>query len=220
MNKDKLFSYLKKQKVNVLIKLLDDCYCCMRTQDIRNIFGQIEDKFIKKSIDDGKAILKKVQKFKKDSLRGVYYAPFDINSKNFMNVPEETDIWFETLGDFLTESSRLSEQGDHTNAVKCFGILFELIDKMDDEIVFADELGIWMLPIKEEPCIRAYFKSAAAILNAEEYAQVVLPILRQDSYSSFCNKAYAKAKLAANKQQKIALEEGIAQNKIRIGLKN
>ncbi len=215
MNKDKLFSYLKRQKLNVLIKLLDDCYHCMKTQNIRDVFGHIEDQFINKSAGNGKAILKKIQKFKEDSLQGVYYAPFNINSKNFMNIPEETDMWFENLGDFLTESSQLSTQDDHLNAVKCFGILFELIDKMDDEMVFADELGIWMLPIQLEPCIRAYFKSAATILNEEEYAKAVLPVLRQDSYSSFCNKAYEKAKRAANKQQKAALEENIAKNKVR-----
>ena len=211
---------MKHQKPSELIKLLDDCYGCMKIRDIKNVFGHIEDKFIKKSSGDGKAILKKVQKFQKDSLQGVYYAPFDINSKNFMDVPEETDMWFENLAEFLTESSRLSMQGDHVNAVKCFEILFELIDKMCDEIVFADELGIWMLPIKEEPCITAYFKSAAAILNPEEYAKAVLPVIRQDSYSSFCNKAYAKAKSSANKQQKIVLEESIAHNKVRISEKN
>jgi len=220
MDKNKLFKYIKThQKPRELIKLLDDCYSCMKIRDIKNVFGHIEDKFIKKSNGDGKAILKKVQKFQKDSLQGVYYAPFDINSKNFMNIPEETDMWFENLAEFLTESSRLSMQCDHVNAVKCFEILFELIDKMCDEIVFADELGIWMLPIKMEPCITAYFKSAAAILNPKEYAKTVLPVIRQDSCASFCNKAYEKANRAANTQQKIALEENIIRNNIRVSQK-
>jgi hypothetical protein len=90
----------------------------------------------------------------------------------------------------------------------------------DDEIVFADELGMWMLPIDKKPCISAYFKSAAAILNPDEYANAVLPVIREDSYSSFCNKAYEKAKRAANKEQKTALDKMIDHHQIRTGQNN
>ena len=97
-------------------------------------------------------------------------------------------------------------------------MLFELSSKLgDDEIVFSDELGMWMLPIDEKPCISAYFKSAAAILNADEYANAALPVIREDSYSSFCNKAYEKAKRSANKKQKTALDKMIDRHKIKIG---
>lgn len=217
MNKNRLFSYLKRQKSAELIKLLNDCYNCMKTRDIKDVFGHIEHKIFNKIPCDGKNILNNVQKFMDDSLQGSYYAPFNINSKNFMDVPEETDIWFEKLGELLIESSQLSIQGDHTNAVKCFGTLFELIGKMEsgEEIVFADELGMWMLPIKEEPCIRAYIKSAATILEPEEYIEAVLPVIRYDSHSAFKNKAYEKAKRAANKHQKALLEGKIVQLKIR-----
>lgn len=218
MNKDKLFSYLKRQKSSELIKLLDDCYSCIKSRDIRNVFGHIENTFLKELHDDGKDILKDVQKFMDDSLKGTYYAPFDINSKNFMDVPEETDMWFEKLGELLTESSRLSTQGDHIHTVKCFRILFELIDKLgSEEIVFADEAGMWMLPIKEEPCIKAYLKSAAAILEPEEYVEAVLPVIRYDSYSSFINKAYEKSKSVANKKQQALLDDRIIQLE-RLGL--
>jgi hypothetical protein len=213
MDKNKLFKYIKHQKPSELIKLLDDCYSCMRARDIQSIFGHIENKFLKKAPNAKKNILNDVQKFLNDSLKGIYYAPFNINSKNFRDVPEETDMWFDKLGELLIASSQLSIQGDHINAVKCFGILFELINKMEsgEEIVFADELGMWMLPIKEEPCITSYFKSAAAVFEPEEYVNAVLPVIRYDSHSSFKNKAYEKAKRAANKKQKIVLEEKIGQ---------
>jgi hypothetical protein len=61
------------------------------------------------------------------------------------------------------------------------------------------------------------FKSAAAILNPDEYVNAVLPVIREDSYSSFCNKAYEKAKRAANKEQKTALDQMIDHHKIKIG---
>lgn len=215
MNKSKLFDCLEKKKKSDLINLLSDCYDSMKTRQISEIFSCIGDES-RKTPSDGKTVLKNVKKFFNDSLNGVYYAPFDINSKNFMHVPEETDMWFEKLGDFMIESSNLSAQGDHINAVKSFGILFDLSTKLgNDEIVFADELGMWMLPIDKKPCISAYFKSAAAILNPDEYANAVLPVIREDSYSSFCNKAYEKAKQAAHKEQKTALDQMIDHHQIR-----
>jgi len=175
MNKEKLFTYLKEQPASELLELLDACYCHMKTGEIQSVFGDLEDKFLAEAPSDGEEILNSVQKFIAASLNGDYYAPFDINSKNFMNVPEETDMWFEKLAELLTESLQLSQQGDHISAVKCFGALYELIDTVmaSGELVFADELGMWMLPIRQEPCIKAYLESAAAILEPEEYVEVV-----------------------------------------------
>lgn len=218
MNKTKLFDYLKKRKSSELIKLLDDCYSCMKTRDISAVFGHIESKLpVNKSPNGGNKLLKSVNKFRDASLNGEYYAPFDINSKNYMDVPEETDMWFEQLGDLLTDSTHLSNHGDHINAVKCFEILYMLMEKIDrgEEIVFADELGMWMLPINEEPCINAYFKSAAAVYDPDKYVKAVLPIIRSDGYSSFKNKAYDKAKRAANKSQKLLLDNEIIRHEIR-----
>jgi hypothetical protein len=218
MNKTKLFAYLKKRKSSELIKLLDGCYNLMKTRDIDAVFGHIESKLpINKSPNDGKKLFKIVDRFRDASFDGEYYAPFDINSKNYMNVPEETDMWFEKLSDLLTDSTNLSNQGYHINAVKCFEILFMLMENVDrgEEIVFADELGMWMLPINEEPCINAYFKSAAAIYEPDKYVKAVLPLIRTDGYSSFKNKAYEKAKRAASKSQKLLLDSEIIRHEIR-----
>lgn len=178
MNKEKLFAYLEKQKPSEVMKLLDDCFSCMKSRDIRNVFGHLEEIFLTELKIDGELVLENVRKFMEDSLNGVYYAPFDINSKNYMDVPEETDMWFEKLGELLIESSHLSKQGNHVYAVQCFGILFELINKLGSEdIAFADELGMWMLPIREEPCIRAYLESAASTLDPDDYVKAILRVL-------------------------------------------
>jgi hypothetical protein len=116
MNKDQLFSHLKKQKPSVLIQLLDDCYSGMKTRAIGEVFGHLENEFEDKPVE-GKKVLKSVKKFVNDSLKGKYYAPFNVNSKNFMDIPEETDMWFEELADLLTDSSELSAQGEHIHAV-------------------------------------------------------------------------------------------------------
>jgi len=69
------------------------------------------------------ALLKEVQKFHEDSLKGVYYAPFDINSKNYMDIPEETQESFEKLADLLGDAAMVGEKGNHQLAVQCFNIL-------------------------------------------------------------------------------------------------
>lgn len=90
MNRDRLFEYLKKQGADTLIKLLQDCYDIMGTQKIRDVFGHVENEWLKEPAVnlDGEKTLESVRKFQEESLAGKYYAPFGINSKNYMNVPE------------------------------------------------------------------------------------------------------------------------------------
>lgn len=135
-----------------------------------------------------------------------------------MQVPEETEQWFEKLADLLTEATLLSIQGEHKNAIKSFDILFECIDEMSsgEEIIFADEYGMWMLPIMEENYIEAYINSAATLLSAEDYATHLLPLLRRDSYESLHNRVYEKAKHAANKSQQAELAKLINHHNIKI----
>ena len=224
MNRDRLFEYLKKQGIDTLIKLLQDCYDIMSTQKIRDVFGHVENEWLKEPAVslDGEKTLEAVRKFQEESLVGKYYAPFNINSKNYMSVPEETEVWFEKVGDLITDSSQLSSQNDHVHAVQCFRILYELIDQMelDDNIVFADEYGRWMIVTDEEVCIEAYIKSAAMMLSPEEYVETVLPFIIRDSRKSFSNKkVYSKVRLYANKQQQTLLDKEIAEQKIAINCK-
>jgi hypothetical protein len=218
MNRDKLFAYLKQQDANVLLGLLGNCFDAMSMQNIRDVFYHLEDKFVSQFPTDGNTVLENIQTFQKKSLQGDYYAPFDINSKNCMDIPEETEMWFEKLAELLLECTRLSAQGDHTIAVECFNKLFELMDQMEsgnDEIIFADEYGMWMLPIYKKQYIKAYLESSAKILNPEEYVETILPLLSRDSRESCHNKIYENAIRTANTKQKTLLDEHIIKNKIK-----
>lgn len=217
MNKARLFDYLKSKDSIELVQLLENCYDCMKTQQITDVFSQLEKEIFKKNpLIDGDLLLKEVGKFNSESQHGVYFAPFDINSKNYMDVPEETQMWFEKLGDLLTESTLLSQQNHHQHAVRCFRILYRLIEDplLSEQIVFADELGMWMLPIKEEPCIEAFLRSAAAVFKPQEYVEVALQMIGYDRGSSY--NAYKKAIHLANEAQKTLLEEEIIRQKIII----
>lgn len=217
MDKNILFDCFTKLNEEEKVHLLKNCYESMNTQQRSEVFGDLKIECINKSSLDGKIILESVIQFKKESLRGDYYAPFDINSKNYMYIPEETELWFEKLAELLLESSRLTELGQHDYAIRCFTILFDCINEMESgkEIIFADEYGIWMLPTNESACIKAYIQSAAAILNPEEYVKTVLLLIKRDSHHSFCNKVYKKAIHMANDKQKNLLSQKMQSENIK-----
>lgn len=221
MNKTRVFQFLENQDASVLLDLLRAAYDEMKTTQRQVVFGKFARELPPSPID-GKKLLKEIQQFHRESLGGAYYAPFDINSKNFMHVPEETEEWFERLGDLLDASAKLTEQGAHSQAVKCFGLLYELIFAMEEgqEIVFADEIGSWMIPGDEKKFIAAYISSLAATATPEEFTAATLPLIRRDSYQSFATQAYSSAIRMANKAQKAHLKAEIQHQKIRTNAKS
>jgi len=88
-------------------------------------------------------VLQNVQQFHTDSMAGKYYAPFQINSKNYAWIPPETETWFSEMATWLDRSCELAEQGKAPIAKQCLDLLMELVGEMNagEEIVFADELG-------------------------------------------------------------------------------
>ena len=188
----------------------------MDTNQRRDVFGKTAKEVPPSSID-GKEILTTIEQFYEKSMEGYYYAPFEINSKNFSDIPEETDAWFDEISDYLEDSSRLTDQGEHEMAVQCFKLLYELIDKMEDgdEIIFADEYGTWMITGDEKRFIESYLSSLAALSTPEEYANCAIPLIKRDSYESFHNKVYVSAIKIANEDQKVYLKTEVKKQKIR-----
>ena len=131
MNKKRLFKYIKTQNQSKLLELLSLAFDTMDTKQRHDVFGNAAEELPPSSVD-GEEILNTIEQFYEKSMAGYYYAPFDINSKNFSDIPEETDAWFDEISDYLEDSSRLTDQGEHEMAVQCFKLLHELIDKMED----------------------------------------------------------------------------------------
>jgi hypothetical protein len=218
MDKTRLFEFLSIQDAPFLLGLLNNAYDQMDVDQRRWVFGRLVEELPPAQVD-GEVLLNKVEDFKRESLAGAYYAPFNINSKNYMHVPEETEEWFERLGDLLKASSQLTAQGDHLHAVTCFGILYELIDAMEsgEDIVFADEIGGWMIPGDEKQYVAAYMTSLAATAAPEEFSTAALPLIRRDSWQSFSTQSYPAAIRAANEAQKAHLEAEIGRQNVRTG---
>ncbi|CAB1065478.1 hypothetical protein D1BOALGB6SA_10275 [Olavius sp. associated proteobacterium Delta 1] len=194
MNKERLFEYVKTQNQSKLLELLSLAFDTMNTNQRHDVFGK-SVKEVPPSSVDGKEILTTIEQFYEKSMAGYYYAPFDINSKNFSDIPEETEAWFDEISDCFEDSARLTDQGNHEMAVQGFKLLYELIDKMEDgdEIVFAHEYGTWMITGDENRFIKSHLSSLAVISSPEEYAIGAIPLIKRDSYESFHNKVYASA---------------------------
>jgi len=173
------------------------------------------------SRERGESLVGRITSFRTDSLAGKYYAEFEWNSKNYDHVPEETQQWFDLLNDLLAESATLSTQGEHAVAVECFGLLYDLIEYMEEgeEIVFAHELGSWMLPGDEKPYLAAYVASLAAVSTPEIFTATVLPLIRRDGPSCIAQ-VYAAALRVANKEQSAELKAEVKRQKIHTTLKH
>lgn len=216
MDEEKLFGALRRKTKPVLLELLEAAYNEMDTRQRRCVFGNIL-KTAKPYKISGKKILEKISEFCESSIRGDYYAPFNINSKNFSHIPEETEEWFEKLADLLALSTELAAKEENESAVECFTMLYQLIGEMEsgEEIVFADEVGSWMIPGDEKVYIQAYLTASAKVKAPEEYARIALPLIKRDSYSSFCHKVYSEATKAGDKEQVKYLKNEIKEKNIR-----
>lgn len=216
MKKDNLFQYLEIQDQSMLFDLLSSAFDSMDTNQKHEVFGKLI-KEIPSAHIDAEEVLGDIEAFYASSIAGHYYAPFDINSKNFSDIPEETEEWFDEISDHLEDCSRLSDQGDHEIAVQCFKIIHELIDKMlsGDEIVFADEYGTWMITGDEKRFISSYLTSLSTISSPEEYVDAAIPLIVLDSYESFHNKVYSTALKIATEEQKDCLEKEVKSRNIK-----
>jgi hypothetical protein len=152
-----LFKSLATEEPSLLLDLLRKAYYHMDHDQRRTVFGKYVETLPAAPVD-GEVLLDEIELFQRQSLAGVYYAPFDVNSKNWMDVPEETNDWFEEISDLLKACGQLTEQEEHLHAVACFGILYELLEALDsgEQIVFGDEIGSWMITADEKLYTLAY----------------------------------------------------------------
>jgi hypothetical protein len=219
VNEKRLLEVLQHQPSSALLDLLQHAYREMSVQQRRAVFGAI-DKAVPAASVTGTEVVKRSKIFRDDSLGGKYYAPFALNSQNFTHIPEETQEWFEVLGDLLEESAKLTAQGEHSVAVECFGLLYELIGHMEkgEEIVFADEVGSWMIPGEEKKYLAAYLSSLARVVTPEAFTATVLPLIQRDGLQSFSGQVYSVAMRVANKDQGASLKAEVKRQKVRTTL--
>ncbi|MGB3852587.1 MAG: hypothetical protein WA958_21660 [Tunicatimonas sp.] len=215
VNEKTIFEIFKKLKKSELIEHLKSSFYEMDDRQRRDVFLELQNSVINKNLKP-KELYPKILEFHKKSITGEYYAPFDINSNNFMHIPNETDEWFSELSYYLDETSKLVEKKEYGIANKCFEKLYESIEEMKDgEVVFADEYGTWMISTKLD-YDNFYIISLSQTEDENKFAEKVVPLLRRDSYESLSSKIYSKIRKSANSKQFRKVQEEIKSKNIRI----
>lgn len=222
MNKERLFHWLREQERETLLGLLYTAYDFLDYDDRKAVFGvhdrpMAHDRQMPPAQVDGERLLADIRQFATRSREGHYYEPFMMDSNNFMDIPEETAAWFEKMGELLQDSCQLAAQQQYQHAVACFGLLYELIDEMErgDEIVFADEIGSWMIPGDEKQYLTAYMAALAQTATPDAFAEIVIPLARRDSRHSLAGAVYATACRLATAAQRAKLDAEIQRHNIR-----
>lgn len=216
-DKEIIFNSLKQVNNSELISILESAYEEMNSKQRRNVFEKRLRKIAIESLK-GEALIAGINSFISDSKNRMYYAPFEINYKNCSHVPEATEEWFSRVADFLIYASQLAKNEDYQNTVIAFKLIYGLIDLMESgyDIVFADELGTWMLPVDEAECMYYNILSISKIYVGLEFSNEIISLIQRDRIQSFTLKVYETALKIADIEQKNYLNDEIKRQNIRI----
>ncbi|MBV8887275.1 MAG: hypothetical protein JO235_25225 [Chroococcidiopsidaceae cyanobacterium CP_BM_RX_35] len=205
---------LRKRKKEELLKVLRDAYQTLSASDVVSVFGAYVD-FTTLDLQSPRSqgmapnrLLAAVQNFHNQSLAGQYYESFQVNSQNFMEKSEGTELWISECNQLFDKCVELSAQGHHAEVHAAMDLLFELLAQLDignDEIIFfADEAGSWQVGINDEKVLPTYFTTLAAVAKPEDYALRVMEIIKQ--HGSYASEKFSEvARKVANEAQREAL---------------
>lgn len=156
------------------------------------------------------SLLDKVNDFYEDSIAGLYYEDFAVNSKNFREQSRGTINWISECSRLIKSCVQETKKGEEKpeSIRKSFEQLFGLLDELDqgnDEIIFfADEGGSWQVGVDWEDVLPSYFKVLSELAAPKEYAESVVKIVK--SHVNYHSQEYHDLALkAANSAQKKAL---------------
>ncbi len=218
MDAQEVFAYLKRQKKAVLLDYLHAAFREMSPQQRLSVFADAVRQPTPTTVD-GDQLRQEIDQFRRDSLARKFYAPFNVNSKNWMEIPEKTREWCAHFARLVADASWLTARGEHPQAVACFALLHELLEALErgQEIIFAEEAGSWLIPTDEKAWLKAYLTSLAAIATPEAFTAAALPMLRRDSHQSFASQVYAAILELANPQQQAHLQAEMQRQDVRTG---
>jgi len=111
------------------------------------------------------------------------------------------------IADLFKKTIELNLHKEHALAVECFDMLYYLQENMCDEIIYADELGSWMIPIKQSVVIPKYIESISKVCKPEEYKERIKLVMNIDAHDYQKSKIFDKAIEVASREQRKSIEE-------------
>lgn len=146
-------------------------------------------------------LLEDVLDFHSNSLAGLYYDDFEVNSKNFMDLSRGTINWMAEHKRLMNRCLIESSKGDPDQIRQAFEWLFNLLDEVDecrdDIIFFADEAGAWQVGVEWDEVLPCYFTVLAAVAQPQEYAEGAIKIVK--SHANYNSDNYFKLALEVAK---------------------
>ena len=128
------------------------------------------------------SLLEDIKKFHVNSLAGVYYEDFRVNSKNFMDKSRGTINWIAECERLMDRCTQEDMAGKPDQLRQAFELLFNLLDEVDecrdDIIFFADEGGSWQVGVDWETVLPLYFQTLAMVAKPKEYAEQVTKLVK------------------------------------------
>jgi hypothetical protein len=203
---------LRKLRKYDLLGLLHDAFHALPAARRVSVFGEhIESNAGKAS---PKRVLNAVKKFHAESLAGHYYESFNVNSKNFMEKSERTELWITECNRVFDQCIVLAGEGHHAVAREAMDLLFELLEQIDRDpdsiIFFADEAGSWQVGVDYDRVLSGYFTSLAAVAEPEQYAERVTGLIEEHASYNW-DKLLRAARRVASTAQRSALKSRSAQ---------
>jgi hypothetical protein len=96
MNKASLFAQLAKEDLRTLLTLLSRAYDQLDDPQRVMVFEQFQQVSPPAAVEiDADTLIGEVESFRQRSVVGEYYAPFNMNSLNYMHIPAKTTAWFD-----------------------------------------------------------------------------------------------------------------------------
>ncbi len=159
------------------------------------------------------SLLEEVEDFHSDSLDGLYYEDFEVNSKNFMERSRGTMNWIAQYNRLMKRCQKESSKGKPEEICQAFERLFNLLEEIDecrdDIIFFADEAGSWQVGVEWDEVLPCYFKILGAVAEPVEYAEGVIKLVK--SHADYDSDKYFKLALELSKSpQKKVLKARLA----------
>ena len=118
----------------------------------------------------------------------------------------------------MIECTKLSSQGEYQIAFEAFDLLYELTDAVDsgEEIIFADEAGMWMFTGDEKTYYTAYLKAAASVLSDDDFVEKAMMVIRKDSYQSCFLGLYPVVQSLATPEQMLLIDSEVKRKKLKV----
>ena len=157
---------LRKLKKNELLDVLAEAYRALPASGVVTVFGQYIDLPLReasRSARRGAAprrLLEAVQRFHADSLAGQYCELFNVNSRNFMDKSEGTELWINSCNQLFERCVEASVRGHHVETCTAMDLLFELLEQGKIEPIIAEKF-----PILEAAQANALLESGQVVGN-------------------------------------------------------